>query len=102
MTTFNWLTLFGVPAIVFAAITWAWAQFKETKKENDAIKLGVQALLLDRLQQLYRECKRRGKASNFDRQNFENMYKQYHNLGANGVMDDTRTKFLAIPIGDDD
>ena len=25
------------------------------------------------------------------------MYKQYHNLGANGVMDDIRAKFLELP-----
>jgi len=29
--------------------------------------------------------------------NLENVYIQYHNLGANGVMDDLRNKFLALP-----
>ena len=102
MTTFNWLSLFGIPAIIFAVIVWAWAQFKKIMLENEATKAGVQALLRNSLQQLYRECKRRGWATQSDRQNFENMYKQYHNLGANGVMDDTRKKFLALQIGDED
>ena len=30
--------------------------------------------------------------------NFENMYKQYHNLGVNGVMDDLYDKFMNLPL----
>lgn len=102
MTTFNWLVLFGVPTIVLAILVWAWTQFKKIMVEGDATKAGVQALLRNSLYHLYNECRHKGYATQSDRQNFENMYKQYHNLGANGVMDDTRKKFLAIKIGDDD
>lgn len=37
-----------------------------------------------------------------DRDDFENCWKQYHALGANGVMDDVHKKFLALPIGSED
>jgi len=57
-------------------------------------------MLRDRLYQLFHYCKKRGTASEYEREDFENMYTQYHNLGANGVMDDIRTKFLALPISD--
>ena len=33
----------------------------------------------------------------YARENFENMYQRYHNLGANGVMDDYYKKFMEIP-----
>lgn len=113
MTVFNWLTLFGVPAI-FGAIyglilnrvmakqtqkqdTLAKAQ-RDAKLEADALKLGVQAMLRDRLYQLYRYCKKQGYAAEYERENFNNMYKQYHALGENGVMDDVHDKFLALPL----
>jgi hypothetical protein len=32
-----------------------------------------------------------------ERINFDNLYKNYHELGANGVMDDTYNKFMALP-----
>lgn len=32
-----------------------------------------------------------------DREDWEYMYQQYHALGKNGVMDDTRKKLLALP-----
>ena len=106
MTVYNWLSLFGVPTIIFLLYTLFYnrlsKRIKKTNDESDAIKLGIQALLRDRLLESYRFCKRNGYASDSDRRNFNNMYLQYHALGANGVMDDVRDKFFALPIGDDD
>ena len=34
----------------------------------------------------------------YAREIFENMYNQYHILGANGVMDDIYRKFMALPL----
>ena len=99
MSTYNWLTLFGVPAIILAILSFV---FNFLNKRIRAIKFGVQAILRDRLYQLFRFCKQRGFANEYERENFENMYKQYHNLGANGVMDDIRVKFLALPISNEE
>ena len=66
--------------------------------QNKAMKLAVQAILRDRLLQSFQFCKRQGFATSDDRQNFENMYVQYHLLGGNGVMDDVRQKFFALPL----
>lgn len=63
-----------------------------------AISRGVQALLRDRLIQGYKHYRAIGYADEDDRDNLENVYVQYHNLGANGVMDDLRNKFLALPV----
>lgn len=90
MSTWNWLSLVGVPALVVAVITSLWVQTR-------AIKKGVQALLRDRLINGYKQFESQGWADIDERSNLENVYVQYHNLGQNGVMDDLRNKFLQLP-----
>lgn len=70
---------------------------KKANAKSIALELGVQAMLRDRIYQLYRYCNEKGYASLAERENFENMYQQYHNLGANGVMDDYHKKFFELP-----
>lgn len=80
----------GVPALLLGVIVSSWVQIRSVKR-------GVQALLRDRLLQGYKFYRRQGWADEDDRSNLENVYVQYHNLGANGVMDDLHNKFLALP-----
>ena len=70
-----------------------------TANETKAIALGVQALLRTQMRRDYERCNEQGFASIGDRDDFENCWKQYHALGANGVMDDIHKKFLALPTG---
>lgn len=91
MSTWNWLSLLGIPSIVAAVIISLWVQTR-------AIKRGVQALLRDRLLQGYKHYRAQGWADEDDRLNLENVYQQYHALGQNGVMDDLRNKFLLLPV----
>ena len=81
----------GIPALLLGVIITTWVQIR-------AVKKGVQALLRDRLIQGYKFYTHQGWADVDDRSNLENVYQQYHALGANGVMDDLRTKFLALPL----
>lgn len=101
MTTYNYLSLFGIPTIIFSLMAYVYNRVKKTSKENDAIKLGLQALLRDRLYQLYGFCKEKGSATQYERQNFNSMYEQYHNLGGNGVMTDVKNKFFELEFADD-
>ena len=93
MTVYNWLTLFGVPGLFVALLGFIKVQLAQ----NKALKKGLQAILRDRLLQAYRYHEERGYADPDDRSNFDYMYQQYHTLGANGVMDDIRTKFFQLP-----
>ena len=106
MTTFNWLTLFGVPTVILAILTYAYKRISDRQKrateESNAIKAGIQAILRDRLYQMYRDCRANGGASMSERENFNNLYTQYHSLGGNGVMKDTRDKFFALPVDEDE
>lgn len=81
----------GVPALLLGVIITSWVQIH-------AVKKGVQALLRDRLVQGYKFYAAQKYAGVDDRSNLENVYVQYHKLGANGVMDDLRSKFLALPL----
>lgn len=80
----------GVPALLLGLIITTWIQTR-------AVKRGVQALLRDRLLQGYKYYRAQGWADENDRSNLENVYVQYHALGANGVMDNLRERFLALP-----
>ena len=82
----------GVPALLMGLIITTWLQTR-------AVKRGVQALLRDRLIQGYKYYAKQGWADVDDRSNLENVYVQYHALGANGVMDDLRKRFLDLPLG---
>ena len=50
MTIYNWLTLFGVPSLFIALVTFIKMQIAQ----NKAIKEGLQAILRDRLLQAYK------------------------------------------------
>ena len=70
----------------------------EMELQNRAIMMGLQAILRDRLLQGYRFFFVRGWADYDDRENLENIWHQYHALGANGIMDGYRARFLALPV----
>ena len=70
---------------------------KATAEEMSATKLGIQALLRDRLYWTYNHYSGKGHAPIYARENFQNMYDQYHKPGANGVMDDIKEKFESLP-----
>ena len=61
------------------------------------MRKGIQALLRAQLISDWNNYSEKGYAPIYARENFENVYTQYHNLGANGVMDDIRSKFMALP-----
>lgn len=66
-------------------------------KSQKAIKYGMQALLRDRLIQAYNHHIDKGYCYIYERDAINNMYTQYHNLGANGVIDDLMEEFCDLP-----
>ena len=94
MNLYQWLCVLGIPSLVISSFGIIVSQFRQLK----ALKLGLQAILRDRLLQAFHHCDEKGFADSDDRQNFENMYIQYHSLGGNGVMENLRQKFLDLPM----
>ena len=113
MEWYQWLSIVGIPSII-SGLTVLLIQrgmkARDAKQEqirqqtaaaeaqNLALMKGLQALLRDRLLTGYRHYFEKGWAEYDDRENLENLYKQYHSLGENGIMDGYRAKFLALPI----
>ena len=67
------------------------------EEQNKATQLGVQALLRDRLLQAFEYYLARGWISAGERDNVDNMYKQYEALGENNVISDIYDQVRALP-----
>lgn len=80
-------------AAVGYLIRWVTARYTD----NSHIKLGVQALLRDRMLQKWDYCEERGYARIDEKGAFEAMHTSYAGLGNNGVMDKVYNEFMSLP-----
>lgn len=71
---------------------------EKERKESEAIKNGIRAVLRDRIIQAYNYFSRVGKIKIEELENISNMYIAYHDLGGNGVITSIYNKVLDIPI----
>ena len=67
------------------------------KEDSSKTKAGLQALLRSELIAMFNKWSDKGYAPIYARENFENCYQRYHELGANGVIDDIYHKFYGLP-----
>ena len=107
MSIYQWLCLLGIQGAVVAILTIVINKTtgkieknaEANRRETGAIKDGVKALLKDRLLQGYKHyINDVGYADEHDRENLENVYKQYHALKGNGDMKDLRKTFRKLPF----
>ena len=101
MTVYQILSLVFGSGFLITIIEIFYKKIKNNEKRTEALKLGVQALLRDRLYAYYNKYSELKYAPIYAKENFENIYKQYHNLGNNGVMDDIYRKFMELPTEDE-
>lgn len=73
-------------------------ELKYEMKEQKAIKAGVHALLRDQLIKSYNYFVSKGEMQIHDRDNIRNLYQQYHDLGANGVIDALIDEMMRLPV----
>ena len=97
MTTYEMIALFGVPTVMLGIYAALWKLIKKIIDDNKATKKGIQALLRSRMISEWNSWSEKGYAPIYARQNFENCWLQYHELGANGVMDDIHARFFELP-----
>lgn len=98
-----WLEFgFGIlTACVGGGFKWMSAKMKARKKEEDAIKEGVLALLHDRL---YQGCKyyiHVGQIADDEMKNMEYLYNGYHALGGNGTGTELYERIKKLPLKED-
>lgn len=97
MTTFQILSLLGIGSLSASLIAIALTTVRRLSKQVKAICLGVQAVLRSRMIEMYNKYRDRGYAPIYVKQDFDNCWKQYEILGANGVMNDIYNRFMALP-----
>lgn len=101
MTLYEILCLCGVPSIIVFVFSRIMNnlhnRLEKSENETNSLKLGVQALLRAQMINDYNRWSEKGYAPIYAKENFENMWNQYHNLGANGVMNNLHQKFLELP-----
>lgn len=85
----NFIAWIGLPTIV-GLIVYVRSRIKGVTK-------GVQALLRAQMISEYNKAKDRGYAPIYAKENFENMWQNYHSLGVNGVMDGIKDEYLTMP-----
>lgn len=94
-----WLeTLFGLITICLTAIGNGFRkQFAKRNAEQDAVKLGIQALLRDRIIEQYNKWIEKGYIPIYALENVSAMYKEYHALGGNGTITHLYEELLELP-----
>jgi hypothetical protein len=97
MTIYQLICLIGIPSLNLGILKYVHKQIKENRAESKAFRSGMQALLRAQMITDYNKWMEKGYAPIYARENFENCWKQYHSLGANGVMDDIHQKFMTLP-----
>lgn len=97
LTLYQILCLVGIPSICATVTGYLIAKVKKSQSDTEAVKLGIQALLRAQMINDYNKWSVKKYAPIYARENFENVWKQYHTLGANGVMKDIHDKFLDLP-----
>ena len=95
--------------LVIAGFGYAIKKMNKKIDEQQAIKLGVQALLRDRIIQAYNVYYDKGYCPIYARENITAMAKEYFNLGGNGVvinliekLNDLPTDYHFVPDGEQD
>lgn len=92
------LSVVSASGILGIACTALLSRMKKSETRQKALELGVQALLRDRMIYSYNKYTELGHAPIYAKENFTNMYNQYHELGANGVMTALYDEFMDLPV----
>lgn len=102
MNTLDILALVGIPSILSFLFQIGFKTYQDRRKQESETekwkRLGVQALLRDRLQQGYRYFTAQGHISLADKENYNNLYNCYEHLGENGVMAECHKEVMELEV----
>lgn len=72
-------------------------KLEECAEDENLMKTATQAMLHDRLIDLYQTFKERGKMSMIDRQRIDSVYKSYKAFGGNGALEQYYEELMKLP-----
>lgn len=91
-----WLeVIFG---IILSLITVLWQNIKTYHKKMESIKSGVKILLKNQITNYYDEAISKNSITLFEKEMLIELYKQYKNLGGNGLIENLIEKIDTIPL----
>ena len=100
----DFITKYWLEVVFGAVLTGFGAAFGYLSKrvskrieEQEAIKLGIVALLRDRIIGLYNHYLNKGYCPIYARENIHSLYEQYQNLGGNGTVTRLMEEIEKIP-----
>lgn len=89
--------------ILGGVVSYIFALYRQKKKENDALKAGLQALLRDRIIQAYNHyVQDKGWIPIYAKESINACYRSYEALGENGVINDLMKQLNELPNYDDE
>ncbi len=90
--------LFGlIVTALTATVKHLWSQNKRRCTEQEAVKMGIQALLRDRIIEQYNKYMDKDYIPIYAMDNVKAMYKEYHALGGNGTITKLYEELLELP-----
>lgn len=98
MNPYLWIMILGIPSLISSLLSLLISKYSKQKRDTKTIKSGIQALLRAQMISDYNRWSEIGYAPLYAKENFDNCYKQYHNLGANGVIDKLYKDFMNLPL----
>lgn len=96
----DWIIKYWIEVLFSLIIAGLGAVYKKLiskSREQDAIKLGIQALLRDRIIQSYNHYQDKGHCPIYALDNVTALYKQYHALGGNGTVTELVERLKDMP-----
>lgn len=90
------IIIYIITTLIGIAIGFLGSKLKKNKKKDLAIEQGVQALLRNEIIRRYREFESKGEISILDKENLEEMFEQYKNLGGNGTVKKMMDELLSL------
>lgn len=97
INVFQIIINYCIPLILGTVLGFISTKLKKNKSKEQAIELGVQALLRNELVRRYREYEAKGEMSILDKENMEAMFEQYKNLGGNGTVKHMMDDLFELP-----
>lgn len=92
----SWLSILGVPSI-FAMTAWCVKTCRVYSKQIKILFQSQQAQMRAQLLKDYKEYDKKGYILDIELKDWENQYQAYHQLGANGVLNDRYERLLQLP-----
>ena len=92
----SWMAILGIPTIGSMTV-WCIRACLKFSRELKIIMQAEQAHIRKSLLDDYHKFRQQGYLSEDDLEEWENRYQAYHELGANGVLDERRRYLMKLP-----